>query len=160
MRNSISPSDFNAWSELLALLLSAFAYMASRIDPPSSLNHMGAEDLRHKAQEETLITATDGTELMGCAFAALRDDCVYVGKVAVADTARRKGVARELMAAAERVARLNQREFIELQTRIELVENHTTFAALGCEKIAETAHPGYSRPTSITMRKRVVQSAA
>lgn len=155
MRISVSPSDFNGWSDLLALLQRAFAYMESRIDPPSSLNHMGAEDLRSKAKDETMIVATDGAELIGCAFVALRDDCVYVSKVAVADTARRKGVARELMVAAERVARLNQREFLELQTRIELVENHRTFAALGFEKVAETAHPGYSRPTSITMRKRV-----
>jgi GNAT superfamily N-acetyltransferase len=133
--------------------------MESRIDPPSSLNRMGADDLRSKAGEETLIVATEGSELIGCAFVAVRDECVYVGKVAVADSARRRGVARELMAAAEGVARQNQCEFIELQTRIELIENHRTFAALGFEKVAETSHPGYARPTSITMRKPVQQSA-
>lgn len=160
MRISVSPTDFSAWHDLLALLQGAFAYMESRIDPPSSLNRMGVEDLRAKAKEETLIVATEGNEIIGCAFAAIRDDCVYVGKVAVANSARRKGVARELMATAEGVARNNQRHFLELQTRFELVENYQTFAALGFEKVAETAHPGYDRPTSITMRKRVAECAA
>jgi GNAT superfamily N-acetyltransferase len=121
---------------------------------------MGVDAVRAKAKDETMIVATEGTELVGCVFAAVRDDCVYVGKLAVADTARRKGVARALMAAAEDVARQNQRPFLELQTRVELTENHKTFAALGFEKVAETAHPGYDRPTSITMRKRVPHSAA
>jgi phosphinothricin acetyltransferase len=44
---------------------------------------------------------------------------------------------------------------LELQTRVELIENHNTFSALGFEKVAETAHPGYSRPTSITMQRAV-----
>ena len=160
MRISVSPTDFNAWSELLALLREAFAYMEPRIDPPSSLNRIGIEDLRSKAKEEILIIATEGAQLIGCAFAVVRDDCVYVSKVAVADSARRKGVARELMAAAERVARQCRRRFLELQTRVELVENHKIFTALGFEKVAETAHPGYSRPTSIIMRKRIAESTA
>jgi N-acetylglutamate synthase-like GNAT family acetyltransferase len=160
MRISVSPTDFSAWHDLLALLQAAFAYMESRIDPPSSLNEMEIEDLRAKAKQETLIVAMEGTEIIGCAFAAIRGDCVYVGKVAVANSARRKGVARELIAAAEGVARQNQRRFLELQTRVELIENYQTFAALGFEKVAETAHPGYNRPTSITMRRRIAEIAA
>ena len=54
--------------------------------------------------------------------------------------------------------RVHKKRFLELQTRIELTENHATFGALGFKKIAETAHPGYSRPTSITMRKLVAES--
>jgi hypothetical protein len=34
------------------------------------------------------------------------------------------------------------------------------FAALGFQKVPESAHAGYDRPTSITMRKRVAESAA
>lgn len=108
MRISISPTDFNAWPDLLALLQEAFAYMEARIDPPSSLNRMKPDDLRTKTKKETLIVATEGTDLIGCAFALVRDDCLYISKVAVAERARRKGVGRELMAAADQVARLNQ----------------------------------------------------
>ncbi|HUL66684.1 MAG TPA: GNAT family N-acetyltransferase [Burkholderiaceae bacterium] len=150
-----APQDFSDWESLLELLRTSFAYMDSRIDPPSSLQKMGIDELRSKAQQENLILATDGSELIGCAFAAVRNDCVYIGKIAVAERARGRGVARQLIAAAESIATTAGRQALELQTRVELVENHKTFAALGFEKVTETAHPGYTRPTSITMRKAI-----
>ena len=155
LRITTSPAGFSAWPELLGLVRESFAYMDGRIDPPSSLTRMGIEEFRTKAAKEVLIVAHEGQELVGCAFADLRDDCVYVGKVAVARLARGKGVARGLFAAAEEIAHRHGKQFLELQTRIELVENHATFGALGFCKIAETAHPGYSRATSITMRRPV-----
>lgn len=155
MQISVSPTGFSAWPQLLGLLRESFAYMDARIDPPSSLARMGVDELVAKAAAETLIVASDDRGLIGCAFAAVRVDCIYVGKVAVVPHARGKGVARALLAAAEDLARLHGRPHLELQTRIELVENHDTFRALGFEKVAETAHPGYDRPTSITMRRRV-----
>jgi ribosomal protein S18 acetylase RimI-like enzyme len=78
---------------------------------------------------------------------------LYVGKFAVAPGAQGRGIGRQLMHAAESFARDRGLATIELETRIELVENHATFAALGFRKVAEKAHPGYDRPTSITMRK-------
>lgn len=155
MQITVSPAGFSDWPRLLDLLRESFAYMDSRIDPPSSLARMGVDELEAKAAEETLIIATEGRDLIGCAFAALRDESVYIGKVAVAPPARGKGIARAMVAAAEALARDHGRRFLELQTRVELVENHATFGALGFEKVGETAHPGYHRPTSITMRKRV-----
>jgi GNAT superfamily N-acetyltransferase len=160
MHINVSPAEFSDWPQLLALVRDSFAYMDSRIDPPSSLKKMGIEEFRAKADEEILILAEEDKTIIGCAFAALRDDCVYVGKVAVAQSARGKGVARAMFAAAENLARKHQRQFLELQTRVELAENHATFAALGFQKLSESAHPGYNRPTSITMRKPVAESAA
>jgi N-acetylglutamate synthase-like GNAT family acetyltransferase len=160
MHINVSPAEFSDWPQLLALVRDSFAYMDSRIDPPSSLKKMGIEEFRAKADEEILILAEEDKTIIGCAFAALRDDCVYVGKVAVAQSARGKGVARAIFAAAENLARKHQRQFLELQTRVELAENHATFAALGFQKLSESAHPGYNRPTSITMRKPVAESAA
>ena len=55
--------------------------------------------------------------------------------------------------AVEVLARERGLAAIELETRIELVENHATFRALGFRKVAEKSHPGYARSTSITMRK-------
>jgi len=156
----VAPSDFQDWPQLISLLRDAFAYMDTRIDPPSSLATMDIEDFKAKAIDETLLVAEDGGKMIGCAFAAIRSDCVYIGKIAVAQAARRQGVARALMAAAERLARGHGRRFLELQTRIELVENHAAFAAFGFEKTGETSHPGYDRSTSITMRKRVAEGPA
>jgi GNAT superfamily N-acetyltransferase len=160
MQIHISPKEFSDWPQLMGLVRDAFAFMDDRIDPPSSLKKMGVAEFNAKAAAETLILAEDGGAIMGCAFAALRDECVYVGKVAVAPSARGKGVARAMFAAADDLARLHGRKFLELQTRIELVENHATFAALGFRKVGESAHAGYSRPTTITMRRAVTKGSA
>ena len=151
----VSPPDFTDWQGLLELLHSAYAYMEGRIDPPSSLLRMDATDLRAKARDEVLILALVGGRIVGCAFAHRREDCVYVGKLAVDAAVRRRGVGGRLLRAAERLAVECARRFVELETRIELTENHETFATLGFERVAESAHPGYDRPTSITMRKAV-----
>jgi predicted GNAT superfamily acetyltransferase len=130
--------------------------MEGRIDPPSSLESMGIEAIKKKAQDEVLIVAHDDDgKLVGCAFAALRYDCVYLSKVAVALTSRRQRITRGMFKAADEIARQHGKPFLELQTRVELIENQVTFGALGFVKVAETAHPGYSRTTSITMRRRV-----
>jgi GNAT superfamily N-acetyltransferase len=153
VRIVVGPPDFTDWAGLLALLHANYAYMADRIDPPSSLLRMDAAQFEKKSRDEVMILALQDQRLAGCMFAALREDCVYVGKLAVDSAFRGQGLARRLMHAAEAIARAHIRPFVELQTRIELTENHATFAALGFAKVNEYAHPGYSRPTSITMRK-------
>jgi ribosomal protein S18 acetylase RimI-like enzyme len=130
--------------------------MDARIDPPSSLFRMDAEQLAAKSRDETLILAFDDRRVVGCVFAALRADCVYVSKLAVDEATRRRGVARKLLEAAEAFASENARPFVELEARVELVENHATFASLGFSKVGESAHAGFDRPTSITMRKSIV----
>jgi GNAT superfamily N-acetyltransferase len=155
MQIEVSPAQFSDWPALLDLLRSSYAYMAPRISPPSSLLRMGVAELQEKALQEDLILALESSRILGCAFASVRENCVYVGKLAVDESARRLGVARKLMEAAEVIARQNGKACLELETRIELLENHATFAALGFVKVAESAHPGFSRPTNITMRKAV-----
>jgi ribosomal protein S18 acetylase RimI-like enzyme len=140
--------DFQRWPELLALL-------HARIDPPSSLHKMDTAALAAKAGAETLLLALAGERLLGCLFARPLGASLYVGKFAVAPDAQGQGIGRRLMHAAEVLAREHGLAGIELETRIELVENHATFQALGFRKIAEKSHPGYDRPTSITMHKHV-----
>jgi hypothetical protein len=57
------------------------------------------------------------------------------------------------MQAAEDLALSRGKGAIELQTRVELAGNHAAFARLGFRQTERTAHKGYDRPTSITMRK-------
>ncbi len=155
---NVAPAGFSDWPALLRLIHDAFADMEGRIDPPSSLTGMDIEAFMAKAVEETLIVAYDGRTLVGCAFAALRPDCIYVGKIAVAESARGMGVARAMLTTVDTLARQHGRACLELQTRVQLVENQRAFGALGFQKVAETAHPGYHRPTSVTMRRRVPQT--
>ena len=152
---TVSPKKFSEWSALAELLREAFKYMDGRIDPPSSLGAMAVADFIKKAEDETLIVAQINNQLLGCAFAAIRDDCLYLSRVAVRQAYRRQGVTRSLFEAADELATQMGKKFLELQTRIELIENHQAFGALGFIKVAETARSGYGRTTSITMRRAV-----
>lgn len=150
-----APAGFSRWPQLLELLHAAFAYQHPRIDPPSSLMKFTAESLAAKAAGETLFVALDGEELVGCVFAAPRGEALYIGKFAVSPTRQGEGIGARLLREVESFAKRRGIELLELDTRIELHENHATFAALGFSKIAEGAHPGYTHTTFITMRKRL-----
>ncbi|MDA1077251.1 MAG: GNAT family N-acetyltransferase [Proteobacteria bacterium] len=91
---------------------------------------MSTDDLRIKAEQEILILAIADNDLIGCGFASLREDCVYVSKLAVAAARRGQGVARAIMQAVEAVAAQNTRAFLELETRMELMENHVYSARI------------------------------
>ena len=147
---------FAQWIKLLELLHAAFAYQNDRIDPPSSLHKLDAESLAQKAGEENLFLAVEDGELLGCAFAKVNPSCVYVGKVAVWPARQGQGIGRLLMHAVEGFARGTGKPAMELDTRVELVENHKTFAAFGFVKTADRSHAGYTRTTFITMQKPLV----
>ena len=149
-----SPTSVN-WSELHQFLHTNFAYMEDRIDPPSSLKRMGVNDLQKKAELETLIVAKSDCRLVGCLFCRVQGRWLYVGKAAVDQTLRRSGIARLLFDEAFEVAKSHHLDGLELETRVELTENHRAFSRLGFEKVGEDAHPGFDRPTSIRMRARL-----
>lgn len=144
---------FSSWNELLRLLKDAFAFMDERIDPPSSVHELTLSSIAAKSQSEALFLAMDEHDLVGCIFAREEGDSLYVGKLAVRADRQGNGIGRRLMAAAEKHARDLGLSCLELDTRIELVENHKAFAAMGFVKIADRAHEGYDRTTYITMRK-------
>lgn len=146
-------ATFDRYGELLDLILKAFAYMDGRIDPPSSAHALTIGGLKQKASAEIGLIALDGPALVGCIFCKPEADCLYVGKLAVAAAYQRKGVGRLLLASAEDTAHDRKLPALRLQTRIELVENHTTFAAWGFVETGRTAHPGFTRPTTVEMRK-------
>lgn len=155
-----APREFCDWGLLLELLHAAFAYQSGRIDPPSSVHGLDAEALAGKAKDEHLFLAVEDGEVVGCVFARSQVGSLYVGKLAVWPHRQGQGIGRRLMQAAEDCARQTGHAVLELETRIELTENHDTFAALGFVKTGEHAHDGYDRPTFITMRKRLAMTLA
>ncbi|TPL80391.1 GNAT family N-acetyltransferase [Mesorhizobium sp. B2-3-13] len=150
------PADFGRWDDVLALIMRTFAFMDGIIDPPSSAHLLTVDALRAKALRETGFLALDGDDrIVGCVFALERADGFYVGKLAVAPDRQGQGIGRRLMQAAEDLARSRGKSAIDLETRIELTANHAAFARLGFRETERTAHEGYDRPTSITMRKTI-----
>jgi GNAT superfamily N-acetyltransferase len=147
-----APADFADWERVRALILDAFAYMHGRIDPPSSALRMTAESMAADAAKGALLLAQLDDALAGCLFVRPRGDALYLGKLAVRPDLQGRGIGRALVAAARQEARRRGLAALELQTRIELTENHAAFARMGFVKIGEGVHPGYARPTDITMR--------
>lgn len=147
--HQMRPSDDAA--PVLALIRTAFAFMEGRIDPPSSMHRLTAEDIQRQAAEGEVWRI--GPQPLACVFLTVKPDALYIGKLATAAAARRQGLARRLVLLAETRARALGLPALELQVRVELVENHATFSAMGFSKTAETCHPGYHRPTSLTFRK-------
>ena len=143
------------WDALHALLGTCFAFMEGRIDPPSSLAAMTPDSLRRKAEAETLVTLWDREILAACGYLRDTGRSVYLGKLAVHPDHRGRGLLRRMVAEADAMARALGRPVLELGTRVELTENHATFARLGFAEVARTAHPGYDRPTSVTMERPV-----
>lgn len=143
-------SDF---SGVLRLIQTAFAYMDGRIDPPSSMRSLTPAALA-EAPEAWAI----GTPPVACMVLTPKENSLYLGKLAVAATHRGQGLARQLVALAETRARALGLPAVELQTRVELIENQATFQALGFVETVRTAHAGYARPTSVTYRKPVSEA--
>jgi GNAT superfamily N-acetyltransferase len=140
-----------ALPDALGLIRSAFAYMDGIVDPPSSVHFLTLSALGAGPGDVWVI----GAPPVACAVFTPKSDALYIGKLAVRPDARGKGLARRLINLAENRARALGLTALEMQTRIELSQNHAAFAAMGFSEVARTAHPGYDRPTSLTHRRAV-----
>ncbi|WP_075654003.1 GNAT family N-acetyltransferase [Pseudochrobactrum sp. B5] len=152
---TITP-DYDGFDALLLLIQDAFATMDGVIDPPSSAGLLNAAILRGKAGTETAYGVLSDGQLAGCVFLADKGDHLYLGKLAVAAPFRGLGVARRLVEQAEKLGRERGMSHIDLQVRIELTDNQKLFKKLGFEVVGETMHPGFTRVTSLTMRKALL----
>ncbi len=115
------------------------------------MHRLTLDDLSVTTREQEVWVI--GTPPVACVILKAQGDHLYISKLAVDAAEREKGHARRLIDLAARRARAQDLHALELQTRIELSENHAAFARLGFVKAAETCHPGFDRPTSIRMRK-------
>ena len=118
------------WAAIHAFVTDAFAGMEGRIDPQSSIHRWTAETFAAEAASGAAWLAKDDGALIGCGFAKVAGDALYLGKIAAHADHRGKGVACAIIAAAEGEAKLRGLAALEIQTRIELTENHAAFAAL------------------------------
>jgi phosphinothricin acetyltransferase len=125
--------------------------MAGRIDPPSSVESLSLQKLNRMAQLGWVVVI--GKPVMACVVATPRPQSLYLGKISVDPSVRGQGVARALVAACEPLAVTLGVNYLELQVRIELLENQRAFARLGFVKVSDDCHSGYDRVTEITMQK-------
>lgn len=139
------------WAAVLALIRREFAFMAARIDPPSSMQTLTEAAIAAQAREGEVWLI--GAEPLACVFLTPKAPYLYLGKLAVAPPVRGQGLARQLIGVAGQRAAALGLAGLQLQTRVELEENHAAFAAMGFVQTGATAHVGYDRPTSLTFTR-------
>ena len=139
------------WSAILRLIHRAFAYMDGVIDPPSSLHRLTPEAIAAQARSGEVWVIGDPP--VACVFLTPNPAALHVGKLAVDPAQQGRGHGRSLLDLAATRARALGLPALELQTRVELLDNHAIFTRLGFTCVAATAHEGYDRPTSLTFRR-------
>ena len=150
LHRAVAPYD---WAALLRLITAAFAGMEGRIDPPSSVHRLTVEAIAAQADKGEIWVV--GAPPRASVFLTVKPPVLYLGKIAVDHRFRRQGLAKALVEKAESRARALGLGVLELQSRIELVENHAAFQAMGFAVVGATRHPGYDRDTSLTFRRPV-----
>jgi phosphinothricin acetyltransferase len=147
----LEASDTAALAQVLRLIQTSFAYMTGRIDPPSSMHQLTVNALAQMAKDSSVLAL--GDPVAACLVAKPLPHALYLGKIAIASDLRGRGVLRALLGRSEELARSLSLSRLELQVRIELVENQKIFGICGFVETARNAHPGYDRATEITMQK-------
>lgn len=151
-------SDDRALAQVLALILDNFAYMDSRIDPPSSILQCTVEDLSEQCEIGELWSV--GSPAVACVCLTPSAQALNVGRLAVAGDHRGQGLGGRLMALAEQRALQRGLAFLELKVRVELTENIRLYRYLGFERTEEGTHEGFDQPTYWVMRKALAPPPA
>ena len=150
-----NPPEFDDWQGLHRLLVDSFSFMEGRIDPPSSLLRLTPQGLAEKSHSEDLFLIRDGARPVACAFGLPKPGRYYIGKLAVAAPQRGQGAARAILTAAAEVARAQRLPRLEMETRVDLRENHRAFRRLGFTLVGASTHDGYTQVTSLTFCRNI-----
>lgn len=139
---------------VLDLIQAAFAEYRGKLTPDSGAYGETPEGIAAQlvGRQGALIAERAGVAV-GCVLYRDKGDDLYFGRLSVPPDHRRGGVAEALVAAVEDEARARGASGVLLGVRIALPGNQRLFARLGYIEISREAHPGFTEPTSINMRK-------
>ncbi|WP_341861347.1 GNAT family N-acetyltransferase [Gymnodinialimonas sp. 57CJ19] len=134
-------------------LNTCFAPMADRIDPPSSLTSMSLTDVAQKMADEDFFCICNGVAPVACLFGHGEGTVYEVGKIAVAPNQRKQGLARVLVDTAAAHAHAKGFATLQLYARVQLVENHAIYTAMGFTRSGTFTHPGFDAPTALIFQR-------
>jgi ribosomal protein S18 acetylase RimI-like enzyme/glutaredoxin len=127
----------------------------ARLDPPSGAGRETLDSVRSDlAADGAALGLLDGRPA-GCLRFQVGADHVHVRRVAVLPPLQGRGIGRALMAWAESEAARRGAAEVTVGVRVAVPGNLAFYRRLGYEVVAEHAHPGYDRPTWLSMRKRL-----
>ncbi|MCP5153714.1 MAG: GNAT family N-acetyltransferase [Ectothiorhodospiraceae bacterium] len=114
--------------------------------------------MRAELADGGALVAEHGATVVGCVFWHPRDDGIYLDRLAVLPPWRGHGVGRRLVDAVEALARDAGAHHVSLSVRLALERQRAWYASLGYGFLSEGTHPGYDRPTNVTLRKPLAPS--
>lgn len=138
---------------VLDLIRASFSYMEGVVNPPSSVHELTMEKLEESAAKAEVWAI--GSPVVGCMILTPKPPYLYLGKLAIAEAERGKGLSRILIETACDRAKASGLHGVELGTRIELTSNQRAFTAMGFAEAFRECHPGFDRHTSIVYRRTV-----
>lgn len=142
---------------LVEVIQAAFAEYYDRLDPPSSAHHKTIESTRQELADGGAFVALDAEALIGCVFYHPAADHVYLDRLAVLPTYRRRGLAGRLLAAVEAYAHAQHLPNVRLSVRLALSENQAYYQRQGYRFWSYGTHTGYTTPTYVILQKQLAE---
>jgi predicted N-acetyltransferase YhbS len=148
-----TPSDAQVIYEVTK---AAFEEYGAFLDPPSGVSRESLESVQDFLRRGGATLALIDSTAVGAVRYEQRDDgSLYVGRLSVLPSHRRRGIGRALMVAVEERARRMGSERIILGVRLQLPQNRAFYESLGYRADGHGSHPGYNRATWLHMSKKV-----
>jgi GNAT superfamily N-acetyltransferase len=123
------------------------------LDPPSGADKESLEAVESALHQGGAVLASIDGIAVGAVRYEPRDQSLYVGRLAVLPSHRRRGIGRALMATAEERARRMGLARIILGVLVQLPQNRAFYESLGYRADGHGSHPGYERATWTGMSK-------
>ena len=125
------------------------------LDPPSGASRETPESVRRDLVAAGGALAWLDSRPVGCLRFVVAADHLHARRVAVTPRLQGRGIGRALMAWAEGQASNRGLSRVTVGVRLSLPGNLAFYRRLGYEVVAEYSHPGYDRPTWVSMQKSV-----
>lgn len=134
-------------------MLAAYAEHRGALPVDSGAHEESVEDVRKKMRAGGAVVAEHGGHAVGSAQFTPEAGYLYVGRVAVLPTHRRRGVASAMMVFLEGLARDRALGVMRVGVRDSLPDNVKLYQSLGYEVASVEPHPrGPDRVLTMTKR--------
>jgi GNAT superfamily N-acetyltransferase len=131
----------------------AFEEYRGVLEPPSGAHDEAVADVDRAMADGGAVLAWDGDEPVGSARFAMFPERVYVGRVSVLPSHRRRGIATAMMRWVEELARQAGRACVEIAVRASLPSNVRLYESLGYDVYAIEPHARGPEMNVVHMRK-------
>jgi GNAT superfamily N-acetyltransferase len=155
---SMRPAGSGDEQEIVRVIHAAFAEYEGRLVPPSGAHAETAETIAERLRHGALL-AESGAAPIGCVFCREDGEDLYLSRLAVVPSWRRRGIARSLLEAACELGRARGLACATVGVRLQLPENIGFFVAMGFRPYDVGTHEGFRWPTFLRMRRRLEEEA-